>query len=156
MSDEAACAGGSGLGARQAPVLRKLEPVAASILQVWPDGPMTGVYVTTSQKAIDAVIAKYEAATDGALLYGEDAGRSSEAAIDLGEHGLFSRGMDRLPSGILVVVGPVPPTQESWSDNKGRLKTANLAYLSSLRVAVLVETPLPEVCNPNPKPESHR
>jgi len=36
-------------------------------------------------------------------------------------------------------------TQESWSDNKDRLNTAaNLACSSSLRVAVLAETPLPE------------
>lgn len=122
-----------------------LEPAAASVLKVWSDGPIPGVYVTTLQEAIDAAIAKYEAATDGALLYAEEAGRSSDAAIDLGEHGLFSRGMDRLPGGTLVVVGPLPLTQESWSDNKDRLNAAaNLAYSSSLRVAVLVETPLPE------------
>ncbi|NWC37602.1 hypothetical protein HX876_35265, partial [Pseudomonas gingeri] len=78
---------------------RALDPMSANVLKVWPDGPVPGVYVTTSQEAIDAAIAKYEAATDGALLYAEDAGRSSDAAIDLGEHGLFSRGMDRLPSG---------------------------------------------------------
>ncbi|KGE06275.1 hypothetical protein LA03_32375 [Burkholderia gladioli] len=126
-------------------MLQTLEPSAISVLKVWPDGPVPGVYVTTSQKAIDAAIARYEAVTDGALLYAEDAGRSSDAAIDLGEHGLFSRGMDRLPSGTLVVVGPVPLTQESWSDNKDRLNTAaNLAYSSSLRVVVLAETPLPE------------
>ena len=122
-----------------------LEPKVTSSLKVWPDGPIPGVYVTTSQEAIDAAIAKYEAATDGALLYGENAGRSSDAVIDLGEYGLFSRGMDRLPSGTLVVVGPLPLTQESWSDNKDRLNAAaNLADSSSLRVAVLVETPLPE------------
>jgi hypothetical protein len=122
-----------------------LEPITASVLKIWPDGPVPGMYVTTSQEAIDAAIARYEAATDGALLYAEDAGRSSDAAIDLGEHGLFSRGMDRLPSGTLVVVGPVPLTQESWSDNKDRLNTAaNLAHSSSLRVVVLAETPLPE------------
>lgn len=122
-----------------------LEPITASVLKIWPDGPVPGVYVTTSQDAINAAIAKYEAATDGALLYAEDAGRSSDAAIDLGESGLFSRGMDRLPSGTLVVVGPLPLTQESWSDNKDRLNAAaNLAYSSSLRVMVLAETPLPE------------
>lgn len=126
-------------------MLQTLEPSSASVLKVWPDGPVPGVYVTTSQRAIDAAIAKYEAATDGALLYAEDAGRSSDAAIDLGENGLFSRGMDRLPSGTLVVVGPVPLTQESWSDNKDRLNTtANLAHSSSLRVVVLAQTPLPE------------
>ena len=53
--------------------------------------------------------------------------------------------MDRLPSGTLVVVGPLPLTQESWSDNKDRRHAAaNLAYSSSLRVAVLADTPLPE------------
>lgn len=122
-----------------------LEPQVISSLKVWPDGPIPGVYVTTSQEAIDTAIARYEAATDGALLYAEEAGRSSEAAIDLGEYGLFSRGMDRLPSGTLVVVGPLPLTQESWGDNKDRLNAAaNLADSSSLRVVVLVETPLPE------------
>lgn len=126
-------------------LLRALEPSTAATLKVWPDGPAPGVYVTTSQEAIDAAIARYEAATDGALLYAEDAGRSSDAAIDLGENGLFSRGMDRVPSGTLVVVGPVLMTQESWSDNKDRLNTAaGLAHSSSLRVAVLVKTPLPE------------
>lgn len=122
-----------------------LEPSAASTLKVWPDGPVPGVYVTTLQEAIDAAIAKYEASTDGALLYAEEAGRSSNAAMDLGEYGLFSRGIDRLPSGTLVVVGPLPLTQESWNDNKDRLNAAaNLAYSSSLRIAVLVETPLPD------------
>lgn len=122
-----------------------LEPTAASTLKVWPDGPVPGVYVTTSQEAIDAAMAKYEAATDSALLYAEEAGRSSGAAMDLGEYGLFSRGIDRLPSGTLVVVGPLPLTQESWNDNKDRLNAAaNLAYSSSLRIAVLVETPLPD------------
>ena len=122
-----------------------LEPSVASALNVWPDGPVPGVYVTTSQEAIDAAIAKYEAATDGALLYTENAGRSSDATIDLGEYGLFSRGMDRLPSGTLVVVGQLSLTQESWDDNKDRLNAAaNLAYSSSLRIAVLAETPLPE------------
>ena len=117
----------------------------AMVLQLERRDEMPGVYVTISQKAIDTAIARYETATDGALLYAEDAGRSSDAAIDLGEHGLFSRGMDRLPSGTLVVVGPVPLTQESWSDNKDRLNAAaNLAHSSSLRVVVLAETPLPE------------
>lgn len=126
-------------------LLQALEPAPTNALNIWPDGPVPGLYVTTSQEAIDAAIARYEAATDGALLYAEEAGRSSDAAIDLGENGLYSRGMDRLPSGTLVVIGPVPLTQESWSDNKDRLNTAaNLAYSSSLRVVVLVETPLPE------------
>ncbi|MES2251665.1 MAG: hypothetical protein V4645_30650 [Pseudomonadota bacterium] len=122
-----------------------LEPRSADVLKVWPNGPVPGLYVTTSQEAINAAIAKYEAATDGALLYAERAGQSADAAIDLGEYGLFSRGMDRLPSGTLVVLGPLPLTQESWSDNKDRLNVAaDLAHSSSLRIAVLVETPLPE------------
>ena len=33
-----------------------LEPVPSNILKVWPDGPVPGVYVTTSQEAIDAAI----------------------------------------------------------------------------------------------------
>lgn len=122
-----------------------LNPSPVSILTVWPNGPVPGLYVTTSPKAIDAAIAKYETATAGALLYAESAGSSSDSAIDLGESGLFSPGMDRLPSGTLLVIGPLPLTQESWSDNKDRLNVAaGLVYESSLRVIVLVETPLPE------------
>lgn len=114
-------------------------------LRIWPNGPVPGVYVTTSRDAVDAAIANYEAAAEGALLYAEDAGCSSDTGIDLGEHGLFSRGMDRLPSGTLVVVGPIALTQESWSDSRDRLNTAaGLAHTSSLRVVVLVDTPLPE------------
>lgn len=127
-------------------LMQVLEPAAtAPVLKVWPDGPVPGVYVTTSRDAVEAAIANYEAAAGGALLYAEDAGRSSDSGIDLGEHGLFSKGMDRLPSGTLVVVGPLPLTQESWSDNRDRLNTAaGLAYSSSLRIVVLAETPLPE------------
>ncbi|MDP3246429.1 MAG: glyoxalase superfamily protein [Polaromonas sp.] len=129
-----------------AALVQVLEPAAPALgLRIWPDGPVPGVYVTTSRDAVDAAIASYEAAAEGALLYAEDAGRSSDSGIDLGEHGLFSKGMDRLPSGTLVVVGPLPLTQESWSDNRDRLNTAaGLAYTSSLRIVVLVDTPLPE------------
>lgn len=127
-------------------LLLALQPEGvSSALKVWPDGPVPGVYVTTSQEAIDAAIARYEAEADGALIYAEQAGRSSDSAIDLGEYGLFSRGMERVPSGTLVVIGPLPFTQESWNDNKDRLNTAaNLAHSSSLRIAVLIETPYPE------------
>jgi hypothetical protein len=42
---------------------------AGAALQVWPGGPGPGVYVTTSQQAINALMAVYEEATDGGLVY---------------------------------------------------------------------------------------
>lgn len=122
-----------------------LEPNVAHSLKIWPAGPVPGVYITTSQEALDSAIARYEVASEGALLYAEGAGQCSEGAIELGEYGLFSRGMERLPSGTLVVIGSLALTQEAWEDNKNRLSVAaSLAYTAELRIVVLVETPLPD------------
>jgi hypothetical protein len=43
-------------------------------LQVWPGGPPAGVYVTTSPDSINALLMRYEEATDGGLVYAERAG----------------------------------------------------------------------------------
>jgi hypothetical protein len=113
-------------------------------LQVWPGGPSPGVYVTTSAQAISALLARYEEATDGGLVYAERAGNSWEGSIDLGEYGLWSPGIDRLPSGTLLVVGPIELDQRSWKDAAERLEIACLHALSpGHRVAVLVDTPTP-------------
>lgn len=113
-------------------------------LQVWSGGPPPGVYVTTSEQAINALMAVYEEATDGGLAYAERAG-TGEGTIDLGEAGLWSAGIDRLPSGTLLVVGPVDLDQGSWVDTAASLRTACVHALdSSHRVAVLVRTPTPE------------
>jgi hypothetical protein len=113
-------------------------------LQVWPGGPPPGVYVTTSQQAISALMAVYEEATDGGLAYAERAG-SGDGTIDLGEYGLWSAGIDRLPSGTLLVVGPVDLDQNSWGDAAASVKMACVHALDSgHRVAVLVRTPTPD------------
>lgn len=88
---------------------------------IWPAGPIPGVYVTTSQAAIDALFEVYEDATDGALLYAERAGNGWASSIDLGDYGLWSSGLDRVPSGTLLVVGPLELDQQSWSDASERL-----------------------------------
>ena len=75
--------------------------------QIWPTGPLAGVYVTTLPAAIDALVARYAEATDGAVLYAERAANGAEGAIDLGDYGLWSSGLDRVPSGTLIVVGPI-------------------------------------------------
>jgi hypothetical protein len=125
-------------------ILTPLIPVTPK-LHVWPEGPKAGIYVTTEQSAIEMAVARYEAATNGALLYAELACRSAKSVINLGEYGLFSQGMDRLPSGTLIVVGPLQLSQEQWSDSKNRLNTAaDLAYTTELRIVVLVETPSPK------------
>ena len=54
------------------------------VLQVWPGGPLPGVYVTTSEQAIDALLARYEDATDGGLVYAEQAANGWQGSIDLG------------------------------------------------------------------------
>lgn len=69
---------------------------------VWPSGPGPGVYVTTSQDAINALLNRYEEATDGELVYAEGAGSHWEGSIDLGEYGLSSGGLSRVPSGTLL------------------------------------------------------
>ncbi|MBP0621193.1 hypothetical protein [Cupriavidus consociatus] len=119
--------------------------VARRTPQIWPSGPVPGVYITTSQKAIDALLEVYEDATDGALLYAERAGNGCASAIDLGEYGLWSSGLDRVPSGTLLVVGPLELDQQSWEGTASRLETAcRYALDSGHRVAVLLDTPTAE------------
>ncbi len=114
-------------------------------LEIWPGGPPAGVYLTTSETAINALMARYEEATDGAVLYAERAGNDHAAAIDLGEHGLWSNGLDRVPSGTLLVLGPIEFDQQSWSEAGKRIEMACLrSYSERHRVAVLVDTPTPE------------
>ncbi len=114
-------------------------------LQVWPGGPLPGVYVTTSATAIGALLARYEEATDGGLVYAEQAANGWEGSIDLGEYGLWSSGIDRLPSGTLLVVGPLKLDQSAWKDAAERVEMACLHALNSEhRVAVLVDTPTPD------------
>lgn len=113
-------------------------------LEIWPGGPASGVYITDSQGAINALLERYEEATDGALVYAERAGNHWSGSIDLGEYGLWSGGLDRVPSGTLLVVGPLELNQQAWKDSADRLNTACLhAQTSGHRVAVLIETPVP-------------
>ena len=122
--------------------------VARSAPQIWPTGPVPGVYVTTSSEAIDALLEAYEDATDGALVYAESAGNGWSGSIDLGDYGLWSSGLDRVPSGTLLVVGPLKLDQQSWNDAGERLEMAcNHALNSGHRIAVLLDTPTPETLN---------
>lgn len=113
--------------------------------QVWPTGPNPGVYITTSQRAINALLERYSEATDGALVFAERAGSHWESSIDLGEHGLWSSGLSRVPSGTLIAIGPLELNQQAWADSSAHLEQACLdAQLAEHRVAVLIETPTPE------------
>ncbi len=113
--------------------------------QVWPAGPAPGVYLTTSQSAIDALIQRYEEASDGALFYADGTAGSTDDSIPIGDYGLWSNGLSRVPTGTLVVVGPIELDQQSWKSSSERLEMACLdALLANHRVAVLVETPTPE------------
>ncbi|KGE06617.1 hypothetical protein LA03_31400 [Burkholderia gladioli] len=122
--------------------------VARSAPQIWPTGPVPGVYVTASPEAIEALSEEYEDATDGALIYAESAGSGWPGSINLGDHGLWSSGLDRVPSGTLLIVGPLKLDQQSWNEAGERLEMAcNHALNSGHRVAVLLDTPAPDTLN---------
>lgn len=122
------------------------QPAVSPVPDVWPTGPAPGVYVTTSQQAINALLKQYEDATDGELVYAEAAGSKAEGAIDLGDYGLSSNGLARVPSGTLIVVGPLALTQENWGNAADKLGWACMRALSyGHRVAVLLETPQPDM-----------
>jgi len=130
-------------------MLAELSPPGAERIQrepqIWPGGPAPGVYITTSQDAINALLENYEDATDGALVYAERAGNHWGGSIDLGESGLWSNGLERVPSGTLLVVGPLALDQQSWGDSSSSIEMACLhAQASGHRVAVLIRTPSPE------------
>lgn len=138
-----------GLGLESREILELLAPSMGSrtdhSLAIWPAGPRAGVYITTSPDAINALLAAYEEATDGALIYAESAGRHWKCAIDLGDDGLWSNGLDRVPSGTLLVIGPVELNQQMWGSSAERVEMACLRALNSgHRVAILVDTPTPE------------
>lgn len=110
----------------------------------WPTGPKPGVYVTTEQADLDALLSVYDDATDGALVYAERAGNHWKSSIDLGEQGLWSSGLDSVPSGTLLILGPLELSQRSWNDTSSRLACACLsAQRHGHRVAVLLETETP-------------
>lgn len=115
------------------------------VLEVWPGGPPAGVYLTTSETAIQALLARYEEATDGGVVYAERAAANHPGAIDLGDYGLWSNGLDRVPSGTLLVLGPIEVDQQSWEDAGKHIEMGCLrAYNERHRVAVLIDTPTPE------------
>lgn len=129
-----------------AAIMPATAPISSGVLQVWPAGPIAGVYIATSQTSIDALLERYEEATDGELVYAERAGSHWEGSIDLGEDGLWSSGLPRVASGTLIVVGPVKLNQQEWDDGCVRLaRAAMCAYESSHRVVVLVHTPSPDM-----------
>lgn len=138
-----------GLDVNAAHLLMQLQPpqsVRPSFVpEIWPSGPAPGVYVTDSQDAINALLSSYEEASDGAPVYAERAGDHVDAAIYLGDNGLWSGGLDRIPSGTLLVVGPLELNQQSWEESAKRMEMACLqALVGNHRVAVLVDTPTPE------------
>ncbi|MNR71758.1 hypothetical protein D3C71_24360 [compost metagenome] len=139
-----------GLAREAQELLQALRPPGAADevaahTHIWPAGPRPGVYITTEQTHIDALLARYDEATDGELVYAEDAASRWHSAIDLGEHGLWSSGMQRVASGTLVVLGPLDLNQQSWESVGQRLEYACLdADLHGHRVAVLLQTQTPQ------------
>jgi hypothetical protein len=93
--------------------------------ELWPSGPMPGVYVTMSSDAMDQLAERYTDVTDGALMYVERPWSSLENAIDL------------------IMVGPVELDEAGWNDESERIKQAAYIAGAGHRVAVLVDTPNP-------------
>lgn len=109
--------------------------------EIWPAGPAPGVYLATERSAVDALVEQYADATDGALLYTESAGSNYDGAIDLGDGGLWSSGLARVPSGTLIIVGPLRLDEQSWNDARDRIGMAcSTADQSGHRVVVLIES----------------
>lgn len=126
-------------------LLSPADRAQATVPQIWPTGPVPGVYLSTSQASIDALIGQYQEATDGGVFYAEQSGAKHDAAIDLGDNGLWSSGLERVPSGTLIVLGPVELDQQSWVQASSRLEMACLrAENSGHRVAILFRTPMPD------------
>lgn len=127
-------------------VLATLRPhvgdTSDDVLDIWPAGPAAGVYLTTSRSAIAALLDRYDDATDGSIVYAESVARNHHSAIYLDEGGLWSSGLERAPSGTLLVLGPVTLDQRQWNDAGDRLVIACVRALAERhRVAVLIDTP---------------
>lgn len=117
------------------------EGVAVVQLDVWRTGPAPGIYVTTSPQALANLIARYTDEVPGVAFFAEEAGRDAESAIELGEQGIYSKGLSLAPRGSLLVVGPLQLSEASWDECVGRVIAAsNLVDERSMRVAVLVDT----------------
>ena len=108
---------------------------------LWPEGPPNGMYLTQSKDAARAAIARFEVAYPNTIMYAEDPEFHGDGVVALGEDGIFSAGMERVPPGTLFVLGPLVLTEESWSDCRDRLRAA--IDLPG-RVVVLFDTPQPE------------
>lgn len=109
--------------------------------ELWPDGPQNGLYLTTSKEAVEAAIARFEAAYSNTIMYAEDPGFHADGVVALGENGIFSAGMQRVPSGTLFVLGPLVLTEENWGQCRERMAAA--VGLPG-RVVILIDTPQPE------------
>lgn len=126
-------------------ILRPLRsPSPRERLHVDSEGAIPGVYFTTSKSAIDTLIVRHRVDSDGALIYGAHFVSDQECCISIGEDGIYSKGVERLPSGTLLVLGPLPLCQALWLDSaKYVRRAALLASQANLRVALLVATPDP-------------
>lgn len=112
-------------------------------LRVWPEGPAPGIYVTIDKARAEAAIARYADAAHEAIFYTEGIGFEADGAIELGEAGIYSRGLQRIASGTLVVVGPMDLVQANWEENKSKLIAAANAVDSGARVVLYCRTPEP-------------
>lgn len=126
---------------RLAPVTGPLQS-SSPTPTIWPSGPAPGVYITSSPDHLKAAAAKYLEATDGALYYAEGVVGGDEC-IELGDEGLYSPGLQKLPSGTLIAVGPVQLAESRWESAMHRIwLSCQLGDLA--RVVVYIDSPDPE------------
>ncbi len=126
-------------------LLQLLQGQPAATLQIWPEGPRAGIYVTTETEWALKAIGLYETATAGGLFYTEGLGYELDGAIDVGDVGIYSNGLRRVASGTLVVAGPLDLVQEQWEENKSKLIALSNVADAGGRVVLVCRTPEPDL-----------
>lgn len=134
------------LGAIEILEALQVRPPGPPPLDVWPEGPLSGVYVTLETQGAVRAIEEYDAYTNGgAQFFTDKLALEHDSAIELAEYGLFANGMRKLPSGTLIVRCPVDLAQDNWDDARATADIAcQLALYHRLRVILVVETSSPE------------
>lgn len=112
-------------------------------LAVWEEGPPPGIYVTLDAEAVAAAIGHYAAGSHDSLFFTSGMGWVEGNAIDLGDQGIFSAGLQRAPTGTLVVM-QLSIGAGRWEDLKDRMTAAWNAAAAGMRVIVACSTPTPD------------
>lgn len=116
-----------------------------SLPDIWPTGPKGGVYIALDADSIFELAERFEEETDGALILSELSLGQSDTVVSLPEYGIHDCSARGIPSGTLIVLGPVELTESNWHDFRSKLMTACIvAEERQHRIAILVNTQSPD------------